>query len=108
MKNVWVAFDVRYEGEVVLVGYQEIRCHPKFDIKMTTLTQNVCFVVVRHMMYTPADITYASVVFQESVHIALLIVDLNDLDVLYADVQNTYLNTPPREKAWFKVGPEFG
>ena len=59
-------------------------------------------------MDTPAAMTYASVVSRESVRIALLLAALNDLDVLSSDVQNAYLNAPPREKAWFRAGSKFG
>ena len=108
MKNVQVDFDVKDEGGVAPVGYKEIRCHPIFDIKATTLTWKVIFVAGGHTMYTPADMIYAFVVSQEILWIAFLIRDLNSLDVFSADVHNAYLNAPPRDKAWFKAGPECG
>ena len=52
--------------------------------------------------------TYVSLVLQESVQVALLISALNYLGVFYANVQNAYLNAPPREKAWFQARTEFG
>ena len=104
MKNVQVDFDVKDEGEVAPVGYQEIGCRLIFDIKATMLTWKVLFFAAGHMMDTPADMTYATVVSQESVRIVLLITSLNDLYVLSAYVHNSYLNAPPREKAWFKSG----
>ena len=73
MRNVQVAFDVKDEGAVAPVGYQEIGCHPIFDIKLTTLTRKVRFVAGGHTMDTPAAMTYASVVSRESVRIALLL-----------------------------------
>ena len=39
---------------------------------------------------------------------ALLIADLNDLDVMACDVGNAYLNAPFREKIWFAAGQEHG
>ena len=59
-------------------------------------------------MDTSADMTYATTVVWESVQIALLIADLNDLGVLSSEVDNVYLNAPPCKKAWFKAGLEFG
>ena len=53
-------------------------------------------------MDTPADMMYALVVSRESVRIALLVTALNDLDVFSANVNNTFINAQPREKAWFK------
>ena len=67
MKNVQVAFDVKDEGKVATVGYQEIRCHLIVDIKATTITWKVCFVAVRHTMDKPAAMTYASVVYRERI-----------------------------------------
>jgi hypothetical protein len=42
------------------------------------------------------------------VRIALTIASLNNLNVLAADVQNAYLNSPSKEKCYTIVGPEFG
>ena len=104
MNNVQVDFDVKDEVKVALVGYQEIGCHPIFDINATILTWKVRFVLGRHTMDTPDAMTYASVVSQESVRIALLIAALNNLGLLSAGVQNACLNGPPRWKAWFEAG----
>ena len=77
VKNVQVNFDVKDEIEVASVGYQEIGYRLIFDIKSTTLTRKVQFVAGGHTMDTPDAIAYAPVVSQESVRIALLVVDLN-------------------------------
>ena len=105
MKNFQVHFDVKYEGEVALVEYQEIRCCPIFDIKEATLTRKVCFVEGGHIMDTPSAMTYALVLPRESVRIDLIFTAWSDLDVLSTYVQNEYLNAPPRERDCFKVGP---
>jgi hypothetical protein len=44
-----------------------------------------------HMTKAPATITYASVVSRETVHIALLLAALNDLNVKAGDVLNAYI-----------------
>ena len=98
MKNVQVNFDVKDEVEVAPIGYQEIGCHPIVDIKATTLTWKVRFVLGRHTMDTPAAMAYALVVLRESVWMALLLLALDYLDVLSADIYNTYLNAPSRKK----------
>ena len=56
-------------------------------------------------MDTPAATKYASVVLQESVRIALILADSNNLDVLSVNVHNAYMNAPPHKKYWFKAGP---
>lgn len=91
-----------------LVGYQEIKCHLIFDVKMEGLTRKARFVAGGHTTETPKSLTYASVVSRESVRIGFLIAALNDLNVLAADIGNAYLNADCREKIFFVAGPEFG
>ena len=44
-----------------------------------------------HTTETPAALTYASVVSQDSVRITLTLAALNGLDILAWDIQNAYL-----------------
>ena len=60
------------------------------------------------MTDTPNTLTYSSVVFRDSVHIALTIAALNELSVMACDIQNVYLTADCREKIWMHAGPEFG
>ena len=60
------------------------------------------------MTETPSSITYSSVVYQDSVRIALTIAALNGLDLLVCDIQNAYLTDKCREKIWTIAGTEFG
>jgi hypothetical protein len=59
-------------------------------------------------MEAPATITYASVVSQETVCIALVLVALNDLEVKVGDMLNAYITAPITEKVSTVLGPEFG
>jgi hypothetical protein len=52
--------------------------------------------------------TYASGASPESVHIALTLAALNDLDVKMVDIENAYLMAPIIEKVWTLLCPEFG
>jgi hypothetical protein len=61
-----------------------------------------------HRTKAPATITYASVVSRETMHLALTIASLNDLEVKVGDVLNTYITTPVKEKVWSILGPKFG
>ena len=90
-----------------LIGFQEIRCHIIFDIKMD-FTRKARFVAGGHTTDTPGSLTYSSVVSRDSVRLAFLIAGLNDLDVLAGDVTNAYLNAKCREKIWFEGGLETG
>ena len=42
-----------------------------------------------------------------SVRLAFLIEDLNYLDILAGDIQNSYLNTPTKEKVFLYAGDEW-
>lgn len=115
MQKVMVAFE--YDEQLTpdqvrsdksaYVGFQEIKCHMIFDVKMD-LTRKARFVAGGHLTETPASITYSSVVSRDSVRLAFLLAALNGLDIIACDVGNAYLNAPCREKVWFVAGPEFG
>jgi Reverse transcriptase (RNA-dependent DNA polymerase). len=90
-------------------GYQEIKCHMIFDIKMDgSFTRKARLVTGGHTTETPTSLTYSSVVTRDSVRIAFLLAALNGLDVFAADIGNAYLNAPCREKIWTVAGSEFG
>mmetsp|Transcript_37601 Transcript_37601/g.53010 ORF Transcript_37601/g.53010 Transcript_37601/m.53010 type:complete len:1380 (-) Transcript_37601:246-4385(-) len=108
MKNVRVAFDIKAEGASAPVGFQEIKCHMIFDVKMENFRRKARLVAGGHMTETPATLTYASVVSRESVRIALTIAALNDLQVKAGDILNAYLTAPVSERIWCRCGLEFG
>lgn len=116
MSKVRVAFEpheghtpeqVRHGEAIDLIGYQEIRCHIVFDVKMD-FTRKARFVAGGHTTEAPVSLTYSSVVSRDSVKIAFLIAALNGLDMMACDIGNAYLNAPCREKIWFKGGLECG
>ena len=90
-----------------LRGFQEIRCHIIFDVKMD-FTRKARFVAGGHMTEAPTSITYSSIVSRDSIKIAFLLAALNDIDVMACDISNAYLNAPCKEKIWFIAGPECG
>ncbi|KAI2490646.1 Reverse transcriptase (RNA-dependent DNA polymerase) [Fragilaria crotonensis] len=100
---------VRTGKEPSMIGFQEIRCHVIFDVKMD-FTRKARFVAGGHTTDTrPLSITYSSVVSRDSVRLlAFLIAGLNDLNVLAGDVTNAHLNASCREKIWFEGGIETG
>ena len=108
MKNVKVAFQTLENGEKVPVGYQEIKCHMVFDVKMEDFRRKARLVAGGHMTETPMAATYSSVVSRDSVRIALTIAALNDLNICAGDVENAYLTAPVKEKIWCILGKEFG
>ena len=62
-----------------------------------------------HKTEPPASVlTYASVVSRETIHIALTVAALNDLQVKTSDMQNAYLAAPCAQKIFTVLGLEFG
>jgi Reverse transcriptase (RNA-dependent DNA polymerase) len=110
MKNVRPAFEVWEKKEAdIPVGYQRIRCHMIFDVKLgENFRCKARFVAGGHTTETPSSITYSSVVSRDSVRIALLVAALNDLDLKACDIQNAYLTADCRERIYTIAGPEFG
>jgi Reverse transcriptase (RNA-dependent DNA polymerase) len=107
MTNVQPAFQILDDGDIVPVGYQFIKCHMIFDVKMD-FTRKARFVAGGHMTQAPVSMTYSSVVSRDSVRIAFLLAALNNIDVKAADIGNAYVNAKCREKIWMIAGPEFG
>ena len=72
MNRVHIAFDkwlsgsTRDEVKKKLVGYQEIRCHMIFDIKMAGLVHKAHLVGGGHTTDTPSSITYSNIVSLDS------------------------------------------
>ena len=110
MRNVRPAFEVWDKTTTEMpIGYQELRCHLMFAIKMgENFRRKARFVAGGHTTEVPSPLTYASVVSRDSVCIALTIAALNDLKNMACDVQNAYLMADCREKIWTRAGPEFG
>ena len=108
MKNVRPAFEV-FEGgiEQLPSGYQEIKCHMIFDVKIgENFRRKAWLVAGGHTTEAPATLTYSLVVSCDSVRIALTIAALNGLQVMACDIQNAYLTADCREKIWTRAGPE--
>ena len=109
MLNVRPAFEL-YEGteKDLPIGYQKIKCHMIFDVKMgENFRRKARLVAGGHTTEAPASITYFSVVSRDLVRIALMAAALNGLDILACDIQNAYLTAISREKIWTVAGPEF-
>jgi hypothetical protein len=116
MKKACVAYEavegctpvqVRANQCDALRGFQEIKCHIIFDVKMD-FTRKARFVAGGHMTETPSSLTYSSVVSRDSVKIAFLIAALNNIDIMSCDIGNAYLNAHCSERIWFEAGSECG
>lgn len=108
MATVAVAFEV-VDGEYVIPpGYQEIKCHLVFTVKLENFKRKARYVAGGHTTDPPATLTYASVVSRDTVRIALTIAALNALEVKASDIEGAYLTAPVKEKIWTRLGPEWG
>ena len=94
VKTVMIVLKLLDEGYNPPPTYQEIRCHIIFDIKMEYFQRKDRYVAGGHSTVAPPPLTYASVVSQESVRIALTLTALNDPEVKTSDIQNAYLTAP--------------
>jgi hypothetical protein len=108
MKNVRIALKILANGDKVPIGFQSMRCHMIFDIKMEDLHWKSWLVARGHMTDAPVTTTFARVVSRETMQIALTLAGLNDLQVKVSDIENAYITTPCTEKIWTVLGPEFG
>ena len=73
---------------------------------MEDFPNKACLVAGGHIIHTP-DVTYSSVITRKTVHIALTMEVLHDLEVKAADVLNVYNIAPNQEKIRTVLGPEF-
>ena len=106
MKNSRVYFNLLDRDDHAPVGYKETTCHLIFDVKMD-LTRKDRYVAGGHLVDPPSSMTYASVVSRDSVRLAFLIAELNDLDIIAGYIQNAYSNALTKEKLFFYAGNEW-
>jgi hypothetical protein len=71
MTNTKSAFRILNDNESVPIGYQFIKCHMIFDVKMD-FTRKARFVADCHITEAPASLAYSSVVSREGVRIVSL------------------------------------
>lgn len=107
MSVVKVEFEF-IDGVVIPVGYKRIRIHWIFDIKMSNLQRKDLLVANGNETEPPKDTTFSSVVSRESVRIFFLLEELNNVNILSADIQNSYLFSNTNEKIWTVADAAFG
>ena len=78
------------------------------DEKIENFRRKARLVAGGHITKAPAMVTYVSVVSRETVRIAHTFDALNDLQVKYGDVLNTYITAPVTEFIWTTLGTKFG
>ncbi len=89
------------------LDYKWIKCHMIFDIKIEDFQWKVRMVAGGLMTSAPTIMTYASMVSHQTIHIALTIAALNDLEVKVANILHAYISAPIKGKVWCALGTEF-
>ena len=107
MRNVLPAFEFR-DDDKMPIGYEKIRCHMVFDVKIGDLTRKARFCANGNETDPPKDSTFSTVVSRDTVRLFFLLAALHDTAILSADIQNAYLNAPVKEKLYTIAGKEFG
>ena len=74
---------------------------------LSHLKKKACFVAGGHQTDNLKESTYYRVLSCDSIHIALMIAGLNNLN-MSAKIQNAYINSPTKEKVYTIGGLEFG
>ena len=93
MTNIGIAFEVLDKDTPVPVGWKKATGHLIWDVKID-FTRKAWWVLNGHHQGQPEGSTYAGVVSQESVRIALTYADLNKLDMFAGNIRNAYLQAP--------------
>ena len=91
------AFKIIAEGGKPPPGYQKIRCHMIFDIKMEYFKRKARLVAGGHVTKPLDTISYALVVSMDTVCVVLTVAALNDFQVRKAEIQNAYIQAPVAE-----------
>ena len=87
-------------------GHQKIRVHFVFDVKHCGKFK-ARLVADGHLTKEPMETVYSGVVSIRNVILAMFLAELNNLELLGADVEDAYLQAHTREKLYIVGGPEF-
>ena len=88
------------------MNFQRIRVHFVFAVKHDG-RRKARLVAGGHMTKTPIDSVYSGVVSIRSLRIVIFLAELNDLQLLQADIGNAYLEAKTKEMVYFIAGKEF-
>ena len=93
-------------GDSKPLGHEKIRCRMVYAVKHDG-RHKARFVAGGHLTQPPDNSVYSSVVSLRSLRIIILAAELNNLEIMGADVGNAYLEALTNEKNYFIAGPEF-
>ena len=106
MRNIMVAFEFNPDDNIP-IAHSKLMVHMVFDVKIT-LERKARLVADGHKVPEVAkESTFSSVPTRDTVRLFFTLAALNNLEVLSADIQNTYLTAPIKEKYCIIAGVEF-
>ena len=73
LANVSVAFKIMSDNEEVPRGYQFVKCHMIFDVKMEDFRRKARLVTGGHMTKAPAAVTYCLFGVKNYIYISIFI-----------------------------------
>ena len=97
MTNVGISFTILDDGIKPPPVWRKASGHLVFNVKMD-FTRKARWVKDGHRTPDPTTSAYAGVVSRESVRVALNYAALMNLEVMAAEIQNAYLQSPSSEK----------
>ena len=87
------------KGDKVQSGYQRINFHFVVDVK-ATLQRKKRLVAGGHMTKPPKECYYSGVVSLRSLRLVCFLAELNELELMAADIGNVYLEAYMKEKVY--------
>ena len=97
----------RFAGCKIPRGYQLIRVHTIFDVKVYG-RHKARVVVDGHLTAIPAKPVYSGVVSLRGLQTCLFIGELDGMEPWATDIGHAYLEALTSEKVCIRAGPEFG
>ena len=91
-----VAFNILEDNESPPPGLTKSSGHCMFDVKMD-FTRKARWVKDGHLTPYPETSSYAGVVRRKSISILLTYAEIHEVDVMAADIRNSYLQEPTSE-----------
>jgi len=95
------------KGAAILKGYHNIPVHFVFDCKEDERCK-ACLVAGGHCTPIPDDPIYSSDAALRSLHIVMLLAELNGLKIMASDIGYAYLQLYTKEKVAFVADASFG
>ena len=97
----------RFTGNRIPRGYQLIRVHTIFDVKVDGI-HKARVVADGHLSATPTESVYSEVISLRGLRTCLFIGELDGMVPWATDIGNTYLEALTSEKVCIRARPEFG